>query len=233
MTPSSPSQRPNVNPVSGLIRPDEIVSSATHALGLVLFTGGTALLVVLASLWATPWHIVSFSIYGASLVLLYGTSTVYHAIHRPRIKRALQVADHSAIFLLIAGTYTPFTLVPLNGGWGWSLFGVVWGFAVVGIVLKLFFTGRFERLSTIVYIGLGWLAVIAIVPLVRTLPVGGMAWLVAGGVAYTVGALFYLWDRRVPYFHTVFHLFVLAGSLCHFFAVLFYVLNLQHVGVGA
>ena len=213
-----------VCPVSGQNRKEEWLNSLSHGLGLVAVIAGSTVLIVLASLNHTPWHIVSVSIFGASLILLYGISTLYHSVRRERTKRILQVVDHAAVFLLIAGTYTPFTLVSLRGGWGWSIFGVVWGFAVVGIVFKLFFTGRFERLSILFYLAMGWVIIIAIVPLSNAIPLSGILWLLAGGIAYSTGTVFYLLDRRVPYFHTVFHLLVITGSACHYYTVLHSVL---------
>lgn len=210
-------------PVSGRDRLEEVINSALHGVGLAACVGGTAVLVTLASLWGSAWHIVSFSIYGASLIVLYATSTVYHGMRHPGRKRVLRVMDHASVFLLIAGTYTPFTLVPLNGGWGWSIFGVVWGFSLLGIAFKLFFTGRFDRISTLLYVLLGWVMLIAVVPLVRTVPVGGLVLLLLGGISYTVGAGLYLL-KRIPFNHALWHVFVLAGSALHFFSILFYVL---------
>lgn len=178
---------------------------------------------VFSSMRGTVWHVVSCSIYGATLVLLFSASTLYHSLPWPRVKRTLKILDHSAIYLLIAGTYTPFLLGPLKGPWGWSLFGVIWGLALGGVAFKLFFAGRFKLLSTLIYIGLGWIVVVAIRPLWHSLPLGGLLWLVAGGVFYTVGTVFYL-GRRIPYNHAIWHVFVLAGSLCHFFSVLLYVI---------
>lgn len=211
-------------PVSGQSPIEELINSLIHAVGFVAFIAGTSVMITMASLWATPWHIVSVSIFGASLILLYGTSTWYHWVSRLRTKKMMQVLDHAAIFLLIAGTYTPFTLVPLRGGWGWSLFGVVWGGAVAGIIFKIFFTGRWEFLSTVFYVALGWMVVIAIVPLYDVMPGWGLFWLVMGGVAYTLGAVFYIWDRKVPFFHSLFHVFVLLGSAFHFWSVIRYVM---------
>ena len=178
---------------------------------------------VFSSMRGTVWHVVSCSIYGATLVLLFSASTLYHSLPWPRVKRTLKILDHSAIYLLIAGTYTPFLLGPLKGPWGWSLFGVIWGLALGGVAFKLFFAGRFKLLSTLIYDGLGWIVVVAIRPLWHSLPLGGLLWLVAGGVFYTVGTVFYL-GRRIPYNHAIWHVFVLAGSLCHFFSVLLYVI---------
>lgn len=200
----------------------ELANALTHGAGALAAAAGTAVLLVLASLHGDAWHIVSSAVFGATLVLLYTASTVYHAVRAPRAKARLRVLDHSAIYLLIAGTYTPFTLVGLRGGWGWSLFGVVWGLAVAGVVFKLFFIERFHRLSTALYVAMGWMVVVAIVPMVQRLPAVTLAWLVAGGVAYTAGTAFY--HGRRPYAHAVWHLFVLAGSACHFAAVLTQVL---------
>jgi hemolysin III len=195
----------------------ERASALTHGAGALAGAAGAAVLVVLASLRGDVWQIVSSAVFGATLVLLYTASTIYHASRHPRLRARLQVLDHSAIYLLIAGTYTPFALVGLRGGWGWSLFGVIWGLAVAGVVFKLFFIHRFHRLSTAVYIAMGWLVVVAAVPMLQRLSGETLAWLVAGGVAYTAGTLFYHGSR--PWAHAVWHLFVLAGSACHFLAV--------------
>ena len=201
----------------------EIANSITHGVGIILSVVGLVVLVVLASLHGTVWHVVSFSIYGTSLVLLYTSSTLYHSFQSPRVKRVFHIIDHSSIYLLIAGSYTPFVLVNLRGGWGWSLFGIVWGIALAGIVVKTFFTGRFKIASTILYLLMGWMIVVAIKPLAHAMPMGGIAWLLAGGLAYTAGAVFYLW-KNLPYHHAIWHLFVLAASICHYFAILLYVL---------
>lgn len=184
---------------------------------------GLAVLVTLAALKGTAWHIVGCSVYGATLVLLYTASTLYHSVRSPRLKRFFRIIDHASIYLLIAGTYTPFTLVNLRGGWGWTLFGLVWGLAALGILFKVFFVGRFSIASTAVYLLMGWLVVIAIKPLLTLVPSGGILWLLAGGLAYTAGVVFFAWER-MPYNHAVWHVFVLTGSICHYFAVLFYVL---------
>jgi hemolysin III len=199
-------------------RGEEIANSLTHGLGLAMSIAGLSVLVTFTALYGDAWTVVGCAVFGASLVLLYTASTLYHALRAPRVKRWLRVLDHGAIFLLIAGTYTPFLLVSLRGPWGWSLFGVIWALAVAGIVLKLFFTGRFRLLSTLIYLFMGWLALAAFKPLVAVLPRGSLVMLLAGGVAYTAGTLFYMW-KRLPYHHAVWHLFVLAGSVCHFFAV--------------
>jgi hemolysin III len=201
---------------------EEMVNSLTHGLGLVLSVVGLIVLVVLAALRGTPRHVVSVSIYGATLVLLYAASTLYHAFRSPRVKRVFKILDHSAIYLLIAGTYTPFTLVILRGPWGWTLFGLVWGLAIAGIVLKSLFVDHFVIASTIVYVAMGWLVVIAIKPVMAAVPNGGLLWLLAGGLCYTIGVAFFA-ARRLPYGHAIWHLFVLAGSISHYVAVLFYV----------
>ena len=202
---------------------EEIAHAATHGVGLVLSIGALVVLVVFASLRGDPWLIVSSSIYGATLVLLYAASTFYHAISAPRAKRVLASLDHAAIYLLIAGTYTPFTLVNLRGGWGWTLFGLVWGLALFGILLEAFAKQRMRALSLVLYLGLGWLAAIAVKPLLDSVAPGGLVLLLLGGLAYTGGVVFYVW-KRLPYNHAVWHVFVLAGSAFHFFAVLFYVI---------
>lgn len=194
----------------------------THGFGLVLSIVGMVLLVVRASLYEDAWHIVSFSIYGASMVILYSASTFFHASKPGELRKKLNVFDHASIFLLIAGTYTPFVLITVRGGWGWSIFGVVWGLAIAGIVLKFFFTGRFEKISTAIYVILGWLIIIAIKPLIENLSAQGLFWLALGGISYSVGAAIYLL-HKLPYNHTIFHVFVLIGSITHFIAVYFYV----------
>ena len=201
---------------------EEIANSLTHGVGALLAIGGLATLVTLAALRGDVWHVVSCSIYGAAMVILYTASTLYHGITAPRAKNALQVFDHAAIFLLIAGTYTPFTLVSLRGPWGWSLFGTVWGLAVAGIVLEIGFPRRWPALSLTLYVAMGWVVVVAVKPLLEVLPTGGLVLLVLGGLAYTAGIGFYAW-KKLPYGHAIWHLFVLAGTVFHFFAVLLYV----------
>lgn len=203
---------------------EEIASSITHGIGLLLSIAGFVVLLVFALLRGTAMHILGCSIYGATLVCLYAASTLYHAMLSPRIKRALRIFDHSAIYLLIAGTYTPFLLLYLRGPWGWSLFGVVWGLAFAGIVFKFWFVGHFEYLSTALYLLMGWLVIVAAKPLLTHVPTPTLLWLLAGGVFYTSGVLFYAW-KRLPYSHAVWHLFVLAGSVCHYCAVLRTVLD--------
>ncbi|MEM6327820.1 MAG: hemolysin III family protein [Bacteroidota bacterium] len=204
----------------GTSRPfEELANALTHGLGAVASAAGGAVLITLAALWGDAYHVVGASVFVGSLVLLYTASTLYHAIPWERAKARLKVFDHCAIYVLIAGTYTPFTLVGLRGAWGWSLFGAIWGLAAIGIVFKLFTTGRFTFVSTLMYVAMGWLVVIAIKPMVAALPPSTLAWLVGGGVAYTAGTIFYL-SKRIPYAHAIWHLFVLAGSVCHFAAVL-------------
>lgn len=197
---------------------EELLNVLTHGLGVILSLGAGAVLITLAAIFAGAREVVSVSIFVASLILLYTASTLYHAARHPDWKARLKVLDHCAIFLLIAGTYTPFTIAALKGGWGWSLFGTIWGLAVIGVVFKLFFTGRFHALSTATYVGMGWLVVVALVPLSQVLTPAALVWLVLGGVLYTSGTLFYHVDR-IPYSHAIWHLFVLAGSICHFVAV--------------
>jgi hemolysin III len=200
----------------------ELANALTHGAGAIASAVGGAVLIVLAALYGDARGVVSSSIFVATLVLLYSASTLYHAVTRPELKARLKIVDHSAIYLLIAGTYTPFMLVGLRGGWGWSLFGVVWALAVAGVIFKLFFTGRFPRLSTGIYIGMGWLALVAIVPMLERLSPATLGWMVAGGLTYTAGTVFY--HNRKPYAHAVWHLFVLGGSICHFVAVMTQVL---------
>jgi hemolysin III len=201
---------------------EEVASAVTHGAGLLLAVGEVPVLIALGVLYGSGVHVAAFSIYGASLVALYAASTLYHAFQTPRLKRLFRVVDHAAIYLLIAGTYTPVTLVSLDGLWGWGLFALVWTLAAVGCVFKLFCTGRFERTSTALYLGMGWAAVLAIGPLLDTLPAAAFGWLLAGGLAYSAGVAFYAWER-LPYNHAVWHGFVLAGSVCHFVAIAGYV----------
>jgi hemolysin III len=200
----------------------EIANSVTHGAGALLSVAGLVVMLVSAASHGTALQIVSCAIYGTSLVLLYLCSTLYHALPNRRAKRVFRILDHCSIYLLIAGTYTPFTLVTLRGAWGWTLFAAVWTLAVAGIVFKCFFTGRLAVLSTTAYVLMGWLAVIAIRPLAHALPWQGLLWVLAGGLFYTAGVAFFASERK--YSHMVWHLFVLAGSGCHFFAVQRFVL---------
>jgi hemolysin III len=200
---------------------EEVVHALTHGLGLVASVGGLVTLVVAAWLRGDAWHIVGVSVFGTTLVLLYAASTLYHGTRSPRVKRLFQRFDHAAIFLLIAGTYTPFTLVSLRGGWGWTLLAIVWGLALLGIVLEV--AGHSRRVSVALHLAMGWLLLIAVEPLARSVHPDGLLLLALGGVAYTLGVVFYAW-QRLPYNHAVWHLFVMAGSTCHFACVLGYVI---------
>jgi hemolysin III len=202
---------------------EEIASMLTHAIGGVLAVAGLIMLVTYAASHGDATRITSVSIYGSSMVLLYFASACYHLVKDPRTKRTLKILDHASIYLLIAGTYTPILLVSMRGVWGWSLFGVVWTMALAGAVLKLFYVDRFESLSTSMYVLMGWLVVIGAKPLLAAIPAHGIILLAAGGLSYTFGVAFYVWDS-LPFNHAIWHLFVIAGSVCHFFAVLFYVL---------
>lgn len=197
---------------------EERANRLTHGLGAVLSVAGLVWLVVAAVLHGDAWHITSSAIFGSTLVLLYGASTLYHSFQREDTRRLLRKFDHAAIFLLIAGSYTPFTLVTLRGPWGWSMFGVVWGLALAGIILKFWFAGRFNIISTLIYLGMGWLVLIALKPLIAALPPPGFRWLLAGGACYSGGTVFYLWEK-LPYHHAIWHLFVLGGSICHWIAI--------------
>jgi hemolysin III len=197
---------------------EEAANTLTHGFGAVLSLIAGIALVALAATTGNPWQIISAVVYSISLVLLYTASTLYHGARDKRAKRRLEIFDHCAIFVLIAGTYTPFTLVTLQGPLGWSLFGVVWGLASLGILFKLIFATRFQIVSTLAYIAMGWLVVVAARPMAQALPPATIALLVAGGLAYTLGTLFYH-NKRIPFSHAIWHLFVLAGSVLHFLAV--------------
>jgi hemolysin III len=196
---------------------EEIANSITHGLGAILSVAGLAVLLVAAIMRGAAIHIAACAVFGASLVLLYTSSTLYHALAQNRAKRVFHVLDHATIYILIAGTYTPFTLVTLHGPWGWTLFAAVWSLAVLGIVFKSFGAGRLPFLSTAIYILMGWAVVFALRPLLAALPWTGFLWLLAGGLFYTAGVAFFALRRR--YAHSIWHLFVLAGSVCHYVAV--------------
>ena len=202
---------------------EEKINILSHATGFILSMVALVLLVRHAALHGDVWHIVSFSIFGSSLILLYAASTFYHGAKKPELRNRLKVFDHASIYVLIAGTYTPFTLVTLKGPIGWAIFGISWGLALTGIILKLFFTGRYNLVSTIMYVLMGWIIVFAIKPLINNLPPEGLRWLVAGGISYTVGAILYS-IKKIKFNHAIFHVFVLTGSFCHFMSVFFYVL---------
>jgi hemolysin III len=203
-----------------LTQGEEITNAILHGVGLGLAIAALVVLVAFASMSGDIWHIVSFSIYGATLVILYLSSTLYHSFPKGKVKKIFKVFDHASIYLLIAGTYTPITLVTLRGKLGWTIFSVVWIIAVSGIIGKIFFIEKFKIISTLLYIAMGWLIVIAIKPLFLSLGRLSFIFLVVGGVLYTVGTIFYAW-RSMKHHHAIWHLFVLAGSVCHFFTIFF------------
>jgi hemolysin III len=198
---------------------EEIANSITHGVGTVLSVIGGIALIVFATLYGDAWRIVSFSVYSVTLVILYLASTLYHSVRDLQLKRIFKILDHACIYLLIAGTYTPFLLVSLRGPWGWTLLGVIWGLALVGIIFKTFSAHRFRRFLVLGYLLMGWLCVVAGRELLLRVPTDGLVWLALGGLLYTVGVLFYAW-RKLPYSHAIWHLFVLGGSICHYLAVL-------------
>ncbi|MFP4127886.1 MAG: PAQR family membrane homeostasis protein TrhA [Desulfonatronovibrio sp.] len=208
-------------------RNEEIANCVTHGLGLVFSVAGLAVLAVLSGMLGSAWHIVSCSIYGLTLVLLYTASTLYHSVRNPRKKQLCRIFDHSAIFLLIAGTYTPFTLVNLRGPWGWTLFGFIWGLAILGIIVSSVSRCRCRTVSMILYVGMGWVIIVAIKPLLGSVQLGGLLFLMIGGLFYTSGLAFYAW-KRLKYHHALWHVMVLFGSAFHFLAVLFYVIPVTH-----
>ncbi len=199
---------------------EELAHAITHGIGFFIGIAVLAVLVVFSALRKSAWEVISCSVYGATFILLYLGSTLYHSARRPRPRKILKVVDHAAIYLLIAGTYTPYALAPLRGALGWTIFGAIWGCALLGILYKAFFTGRFKTLSLASYLFMGWFCIIAIKPLFHNLGTAGFVFLAAGGLCYSVGAIFYAW-KSLKWSHTVWHLFVLAGSICHFFSILF------------
>jgi hemolysin III len=201
----------------------ERFNALSHLIAAVLALLGAAVLVVLAALRGDMWKVASFAIYGATLVLAYSVSTAYHSL-RGRAKRIFRKLDHQAVYLLIAGSYTPFCLVTLRGPWGWSLFGVVWALAVLGMLQEFRRNNNARVLSVVLYVVMGWVALVAVAPLLEGLGPVGFAWVAAGGVFYTVGIVFYAFDEKFPYWHGIWHLFVVAGSATHYFAILLYVL---------
>lgn len=198
---------------------EEFANALTHGLGATAALAGGSVMITLAALYGDGWQLGSAIVFGLSLLLLYLASTLYHAIQHPVAKGRLKVFDHCAIYLLIAGTYTPFTLIGLRGPWGWGLFAAIWGLAAAGIVFKLFYTGRFKLLSTAIYIAMGWLVLVAIKPLLDALDAWTLGWLLAGGICYTFGTVFYH-RPSLKYSHAIWHLFVVAGSVCHYISVL-------------
>jgi hemolysin III len=202
---------------------EEKTNIISHALGFILSIVALLLLLRHATLQGDVWHLVTFSIFGASLIFLYAASTLYHSAKKPALRRRLRIIDHASIYILIAGTYTPFALVTLKGPVGWAIFGVSWGLALSGMILKLFFTGKYHLASTLMYVFMGWIIIFAIKPLINNLSFEGLFWLFAGGAAYTTGAILYS-IKKIKFNHAIFHMFVLLGSFSHFVAVYFYVL---------
>ena len=200
----------------------ERFNSISHLIGAVAALAGLVIVVVAAARQGDPWKIVSFSVYGVTLFFLYTVSTLYHSL-RGRAKRIFRKLDHYSIYFLIAGTYTPFALVTLRGGWGWTIFGIIWGLAALGIALEALPQGGNRVLSVVVYVLMGWLVLVALEPLLEALPMTGFWWLLLGGLFYTGGLVFYFFDEKVRHFHGVWHLFVLAGSVCHYLTILFFV----------
>lgn len=200
---------------------EEIFNSISHGIGALLSIVALVILVSLASLSGDVWKIVSFSIYGGTLFFLYMSSTLYHSVFHTKAKRILRIFDHSSIYLLIAGSYTPITLISLRGPWGWTLFGLIWTLAITGIILKIISLERMKRFSVFLYIAMGWLVIIAVKPMLTTVPKGLFLWLLIGGIIYTLGVVFYS-NRKIPFNHGIWHLFVLAGSAAHFIGILLY-----------
>ncbi|MFP4499408.1 MAG: PAQR family membrane homeostasis protein TrhA [Candidatus Hydrogenedentota bacterium] len=200
---------------------EEVANAITHGIGVVFSFVALVMLVVFATQGGDIWRIVSVSIFGSTLILLYAASTLYHALPQPNVKRIMRIVDHGAIYLLIAGTYTPFLLGDMRGPWGWSLFGVLWGAALSGIIFKIFFVGRFNFIATMLYLAMGWTVVVAFKPAIESIPMAALILMAIGGIAYTSGVVFYLWER-LPYNHAIWHLFVLTGSAFHFAAIIGY-----------
>ncbi len=203
---------------------EEIANSITHGIGAALSIAALVILVVFSSKNGDVWRVVSLSIYGSTLIILYLASTLYHSFSNRRLKRFFRFLDHSSIFLLIAGSYTPIVLVSLRGPLGWTLFGIVWTLAIGGIVAKIFLTGKFGIISAILYIAMGWIVIIAYKSIIQAVPQGLLIWLLIGGLSYTFGIIFFAW-KKLPYNHTIWHLFVLGGSITHFFGMLFYIVS--------
>ena len=203
-------------------RGEELANRVTHGLGALLSIAGVVALIALATRQHDGNRVVSACIYGGAMITFYCLSTAYHSVSKPYTRYVFRILDHASIYLMIAGSYTPFAMVTLHGPWGWTLLGTVWGLGTVGAVLKIFTTHRLRFIGPLLYIGLGWIVVIAFKPLSAALATDGLALLFAGGIAYTVGVIFYLWDR-LPFNHAIWHLFVLAGSACHFGAIFYYV----------
>jgi len=198
---------------------EEIINSVTHGIGILLSIAGLVILVVVAALHGDAWHIVSFSIFGVSLIVLYTSSTLYHSFSKERIKNVFARFDHAAIFMLIAGTYTPFLLTTIRGAMGWTFFGIIWAVAITGIIIRSIHLHKYRRLMVLIYLIMGWMFIFIINSMIRNLPPLSLVFLLAGGLSYSVGVIFYAW-RKLPFGHGIWHLFVLGGSIMHFFAVL-------------
>jgi len=204
-----------------LFRIEEIANSISHGIGMTLAIAGVILLVTFGALYGNAWHVVSFAVFGISMIVLYLASTLYHGVQEPGLKAKLNKFDHSAIYILIAGSYTPISLISLRGWVGWTIFGMIWSLAIAGIVFKIwFYKPKWRNLSTLLYVAMGWLVLFAIVPVIQHVPNRSLWFLFAGGLSYTGGVVFYLFPK-IPFFHLVFHLFILGGSVCHFFAFLY------------
>lgn len=203
---------------------EALANSMTHALGVILSMTALILMTYQSKLQNNDLKIFVSVLYGSTLIIMYSSSTIYHLFRNPRLRHYMRIMDHSSIYLLIAGTYTPLVLISLHGKLGLTLFIIIWSIAVFGVIFKLFFVHRFEIVSTILYLAMGWLAIVAIEPIIKALPGAAIAWIVAGGLSYSIGVIFYLW-KKLPFSHTIWHLFVLAGSLCHFIAVFFYIIK--------
>lgn len=202
---------------------EEIASAITHGIGAALSVAALTSLIIFAALSGDPWSVVAVSIYGSTLVFLYLASTLYHGIQIERVKRFFHIMDHVGISLLIAGTYTPILLVQMRTTMGWVSFGVIWGLALTAASIKSFFTNKYKRVSTTIYVAMGWFSIFLINSMIATMGVGGVAWIAAGGICYTLGVIPFLWEK-LPYNHAIWHLFVIGGSTCHFIAILLYVL---------
>tara|TARA_B100000809_G_C14929023_1_gene456231 strand:+ start:123 stop:782 length:660 start_codon:yes stop_codon:yes gene_type:complete len=205
---------------------EEKLNVISHGIGFLLSISALVLLVIRSSLYGNAYHVVSFTIFGSSLVVLYAASTLYHNSKKEKVRARLNIFDHASIFILIAGTYTPYVLVSLNGLMGWILFGITWGAAAIGVTLKIFYIGKYEKLSTVLYVLMGWIIIIAIKPLIENLPTEGLFWLFTGGISYTIGAVLFSL-KRLKLNHAIFHFFVLIGSVSHFISIYFYVLQIS------
>lgn len=203
---------------------EEVINAISHGVGLILAIAGLVLMIVVSSIYDGVLQIVTCTIYGSSLVIMFVSSVLYHSTRNLRRKRILQIVDHSSVYILIAGTYTPFMLVVLGGTWGWALLSVVWVLAFVGVIFKIFFTGKYEWFALSLYVGMGWIVLLVIKPIAHLLPHAALIWLFAGGISYTTGIIFYIYDTKYHFSHFIWHLFVLMGTICHFIAVLFYVI---------